>query len=144
MRKVKFVSSEWGMSMKLGNKTFKIVGTEDTELNSNDLIFAANNDAMSFITLYHLGIYYTSTFVWLPTHAIEKYLKACLLQNSKYNEAELRKIGHNVKKLWNIFNTEFKFGEYINIEEYIEEISEISPPVRYGGQCVAINDNFLS
>ncbi|MCI5207821.1 MAG: hypothetical protein D3910_03295, partial [Candidatus Electrothrix sp. ATG2] len=99
----------------------------------------------SFIILYHFGIHPSSTFLWLPTHAIEKYLKAFLLSCDGYNSTKLRKkFGHNIKKLWCQYKKEFGFNEHDLFNEYIDEISAISTYVRYGEYTTLFNDNLLS
>ena len=145
MGKARFIAAEFGMPISLGSKNYNVVGAEsNSNLSSDDLIFAANNDAFTFIILYHLGLIQNSTMIWLPVHSIEKYLKAYLLHKPNYTEKILRKKGHNVKELWDLYKKEYGFENHINLEEFINEISEIKPDVRYGDKSVALNDNLLS
>ena len=144
MGKARFVATEFGMPISLGKKQYNVVGVEgQTGLSFEDLIFAANNDAFSFIALYHLGLIQNSTMIWLPVHAIEKYLKAYLLNKPNHTEKSLKEISHDVKKLWFLYKKEFGFENHINLEEFIDEISEIKPNVRYGDRSVALSDNLL-
>ena len=145
MGKIRVVAGEFGMPVSLGGKYYNVVGAEgQTGLSSADLIFAANNDAFSFIALYHLGLIQNSTMIWLPVHAIEKYLKAYLLNRPKHTVNSLKKISHNVKKLWILYKKEFDFPQKHNFEEFIDEIAGIKSNVRYGDKSVALNDNLLS
>lgn len=145
MGKVRFATAEFGMPISLGTKQYNVVGAEgQTGLSFGDLIFAANNDAFSFIALYHLGLIQNSTMIWLPVHAIEKYLKAYLLNKPKHTEKSLKRISHNMKELWTLYKKEFGFENHSNLEEFIDEISGIKPDVRYGDKSVVLNDNLLS
>jgi len=145
MGKMRFMATEFGMPVSLGTKTYNIVGAESSsQLSAIDLIFAANNDAFSFISLYHMGLIQNSTMIWLPVHAIEKYLKAYLLHKPNYSEKKLIKIGHNVKELWGLYKKEYGFEDHKNIDEFISEISAIKPTVRYGESSIVLNDNLLS
>jgi len=144
MGKPRYIAAEFGLSVGFGKKSFRVVGVESTVLNSHDLIFAANNDAIAFVLLYHLGLYFSSSFIWLPTHSIEKFLKAYLLAHKNYDKNSLKKIGHDLKKLWSQYKSEYGFDVFPNIEEYIDEISAITPDVRYGDKSIGLNDNLLS
>jgi len=145
MGKARVVTSEFGMPISLGSKSYSVVGAEsNSELSFGDFIFAANNDAFSFIILYHLGLIQNSTMIWLPVHSIEKYLKAYLLNKPNHTIKSLKRISHRVNELWDFYKKEYGFENHKNIEEFINEISEIKPNVRYGDKGVVLNDNLLS
>jgi hypothetical protein len=87
MGKARAIGLEFGLKGNInGGKTYSVVGVEPTPLNSHDLIFAANIDAINFVALYHFGLIQSSTYCWLPAHSIEKFLKAYLLSKPGYNE----------------------------------------------------------
>jgi len=144
MPRARFVAAEFGCSVSLGTKVYAVVGAEKADLRPDDLMFAANNDAMAFVSLYHLGLYHNSTFVWLPCHAIEKYLKCYLLASGGYGESDIRKVGHDVGRLWRLYRSAYRFPLCPSVEEYVAEVSAVPPAVRYGDMSVALNDNLLS
>ena len=139
------VATEWGMAISIDNgPECQIITAQPEQFTYNELLTAAKIDVLSFLCLYHNGIEQNSTYAWLPTHAIEKQIKGYLLKSGKYERKKLFGFRHGVKELWDEYKKTYSFESNEVIEEFINEISEISTHVRYGEMIVGVNDNLVS
>ena len=139
------VATEWGMSISIDEGPVCQVITAQPEVYTfQEMLNASKIDVMSFVTLYHNGVTQNSTYAWLPTHAIEKQIKGYLLKSGKYKYDDIRKLGHGIRKAWIEYKKTYSFSSNDIIEEYIEEVSQISTDVRYGEMIVGMSDNLLS
>jgi HEPN domain len=109
-----------------------------------NLFFSANIDFLSFISLYHLGIHMGGTYMWLPSHAIEKYLKAFLIIEGSLTVDRVIKYRHNIKKLWKKCIYLYNYSPSDNLSKFMKELSKTSTNIRYGDIDISITAEFVS
>jgi DNA-directed RNA polymerase subunit L len=115
------------------------------------LLNAANNDFVSVLVLWYVGIVPASTYAWMFPHTLEKYLKAYLLRTKSVTSAQLKsfgKSGHSLRDIWEKYksictSTTTKPKLNAAFDDIIADLDTISTQVRYSGHLDLSSDGLL-
>ncbi|MBN1783754.1 MAG: hypothetical protein JW812_02175 [Alphaproteobacteria bacterium] len=137
----------------------KYGGIEDLKEETwQSLLSNANSDFISMLLLWYSGINMRSTYFWMFSHTIEKYLKSYLLKPHPLHKETListkelksiREKGHSIGDLWNKYKeatrntstTKPKLNEAF--DQIIKDISTIKTKTRYSSASGSSSDGFL-
>ncbi|MHA1223845.1 MAG: hypothetical protein ACTSP3_11490 [Candidatus Heimdallarchaeaceae archaeon] len=128
--------------IKYGGKN----SSKEIKPSSKSMLFSANIDHMAFLIICYYGLHLNSGSVWLAPLSIEKYLKSILLkENPNLVDRDLKKLGHNLEKLWKEVCLNYTFPKIDNevLNEYIRELNSIDIVVRYSQAGIKISNRFL-
>ncbi|MCK5535531.1 MAG: hypothetical protein KAI79_01825 [Bacteroidales bacterium] len=110
----------------------------DKEATWESLLDTANNDFVSVLVLWYTGVAPGSTYAWMLPHTLEKYLKAYLLKSKNITPKELKKLNHNLTKIWEKYKSvsnsttrKPKLNEAF--DEIIKTLDTIKTSIRYTG-----------
>jgi hypothetical protein len=131
----------------------KFGGIVNNDINETweSLLLSSNSDFISVLLLWYNGIFPCSTYAWMFSHSIEKYLKSYLLKNNFITHKELNRIGkngHGIIEIWDKFKcststTTSKPKLNIAFDELIIELATIEPRIRYTGPIEYSSENLL-
>ncbi|MCK5678338.1 MAG: hypothetical protein KAH72_07690 [Flavobacteriaceae bacterium] len=112
------------------------------------LLDTANNDFVSVLVLWYTGVAPGSTYAWMLPHTLEKYLKAYLLQSTIITPKRLRKLGHNLTKIWEETKIKSKISTRkpkLNkaFDDIIKSLDTIKIDIRYTGYLDFTSSNLL-
>lgn len=115
------------------------------------LLLTANNDFVNVLILWYSGSAIGSTYAWMFSHTLEKYLKSYLLKSGLRTPKDIRKYkesGHDLKEIWldykslaNTTTSKLKLNEAF--DQIIDDISTIKTKLRYSGFIEYSSDSFL-
>lgn len=115
------------------------------------LLITANNDFVSVLILWYSGVAPGSTYVWMLSHTLEKYIKAYLLKSRSVTNKALRNFGnngHSLVEIWKKYKsislTTTRKPKLNNaFEEIISDLDSIEPKIRYSGFVEYSSDGLL-
>ncbi len=113
------------------------------------LLHAANIDFVSVLILWYSGVYPQSTYAWMFPHTLEKYFKSYLLKSKKLSSRDVKKLGHDVLKIWENFKKISKVSTgkpSLNraFDKIIKDFSTIADPrVRYSNSVDWSSDGLI-
>lgn len=98
----------------------------------------ANSDFICILILWYNNVIPGSTFGWMFSHSLEKYLKCYFLKTGKKNTKEIKKFNHNLPVLWSLFKEDTSYYEFDNnlkpyLDNLISDLSTVKTNLRYDG-----------
>lgn len=147
MGKARFGATEFGIGIKhTDGETYNYIAVSpDKGTIPQDLFFSANLDFFSFVCLYHLGITGGGTYIWLPSQAVEKYMKAYILRLGEMTMKKIKnKYNHGIIDLWKDYKKLYRYKPSNKTSSFIYELSKVTTHVRYGHLSIFITSKFVS